>query len=100
LCDEVTNKTDSRQMLERLDRANLFLVRLDDHRGWYRYHRLFADVLQANLRAEHPNHETELHRRASTWFDDQGDPRSAVRHALAANDFEHAADLAGRAVPQ
>ena len=60
-------------MLETLDRDNLFLVPLDDQRRWYRYHHLFADMLQARLLDERPDEVLELHRRASAWHEQHGD---------------------------
>ena len=80
-------------MLEALDRGNLFLVPLDDRRQWYRYHHLFADVLQARLLDEQPDQVPGLHRRASAWFQRNGEQSAAIGHALAAGDFERAADL-------
>jgi LuxR family maltose regulon positive regulatory protein len=68
LCDAVTGRDGGRAMLETLDRANLFLVALDDRRQWYRYHHLFGDVLRARLANEQPDLVVELHRRASAWF--------------------------------
>ncbi len=99
LCDAVLERTGSRAMLERLERANLFLVPLDDQRRWYRYHHLFADVLQSHLRSEQPHLMPELHLRASRWYDDAGEPIPAVRHALAAGDVDRAADLVEAATP-
>ena len=92
LCDAVTGEPGGRATLEALDRANLFLVPLDDSRHWYRYHHLFADMLQAHLQDERPEEITDLHRRASQWYDQHGQPSPAVRHALAAGDIERAAD--------
>ena len=86
-------------MLEALDRGNLFLVPLDDRRRWYRYHHLFADVLQARLLDEQPGQVPDLHRRASAWYEQNGERSEAVRHALAAGDFERAADLVELAIP-
>ena len=86
-------------MLERLDRANLFLVPLDDQRRWYRYHHLFGDLLRSRLLDEHDD-VAELHRRASNWHDQNGEPVAAVRHALAAGDLDRAADLVELAVPE
>jgi LuxR family maltose regulon positive regulatory protein len=80
-------------MLEALERGNLFVVPLDDCRQWYRYHHLFADVLHARLIDEQPDKLRELHRRASDWYDRNGEPSEAIRHALAAADFARAADL-------
>jgi LuxR family maltose regulon positive regulatory protein len=99
LCDAVLERTGSKGMLERLERANLFLVPLDDQRSWYRYHHLFADVLQAHLRSERPDLVPGLHRRASRWYDGIGEPVPAVRHALAAGDLDRAADLVETATP-
>ena len=67
LCDAVTGQGGGKAMLEALDRGNLFLVPLDDRRRWYRYHHLFADVLQARLLDEQPGQVPDLHRRASVW---------------------------------
>ena len=99
LCDAVTGEPGGKATLEALDRANLFLVPLDDSRHWYRYHHLFADMLQAHLRDERPDEVTDLHRRASQWYDQNGQPSPAVRHALAAGDIERAADLVELAIP-
>jgi len=99
LCDAVVGGDGSRAMLEALDRANLFLVPLDDRRHWYRYHHLFADVLRARLLDEQPERMSELHRRASDWYAGNGEPSEAIRHALAARDAEHAADLIELAMP-
>jgi len=99
LCDAVTGRPGGRATLESLDRANLFLVPLDDSRHWYRYHHLFADMLQAHLQDERPDEITDLHRRASQWYDQHGQPSPAVRHALAAGDIERVADLVELAIP-
>ncbi|WP_432841305.1 LuxR C-terminal-related transcriptional regulator [Dactylosporangium sp. CA-092794] len=99
LCDAVTGESGGKARLEALDRANLFTVRLDDNRRWYRYHRLFADVLHARLLDERPEQVAGLHRRASQWYDRHGEPSAGVRHALAAGDVEHAAGLMELAVP-
>ena len=97
--DAVTGETGGKAMLEQLDRGNLFLVPLDDRREWYRYHHLFADVLLARLADEQPDIVPDLHRRASAWYEQHGDPPEAIHHALAAGDVEHAADLMERAMP-
>ncbi|MFZ0166488.1 MAG: hypothetical protein WAL12_23155, partial [Trebonia sp.] len=99
LCDAVTGQDDGKAMLAALERGNLFLVPLDDRRQWYRYHQLFADVLQARLRDERPEEVPDLHRRASGWHEQNGEPSEAIRHALAAGDFERAADLVELAIP-
>jgi LuxR family maltose regulon positive regulatory protein len=93
LCNAVTARADSRSTLEALERGNLFIVPLDDQRQWWRYHHLFADVLQARLIEEQTDRVSELHRRASEWYEQNGSSADAIRHALAAKDFERAADL-------
>jgi LuxR family maltose regulon positive regulatory protein len=99
LCDAVTGQDDGKAKLAALERGNLFLVPLDDRRRWYRYHQLFADVLQARLRDEQPGEVPELHRRASGWYEQNGEPSEAIRHALAAGDFGRSADLVELAIP-
>ena len=98
LCEAVTGNTDSQDVLEHLDRANLFLVPLDATRRSYRYHHLFAEVLRTQLLEARPTEVADLHRRASRWYDGADDPVPAVRHAIAAGDIAHAADLAELAV--
>jgi LuxR family maltose regulon positive regulatory protein len=93
LCDAVTGKTDGKSMLDQLDRANLFLVPLDDRRHWYRYHHLFADVLRAHLLDEEPSLVPVLHRRASEWYEAHGDVAEAIAHAMSAGDAGRAAQL-------
>jgi LuxR family maltose regulon positive regulatory protein len=100
LCDAVTGGDDGKAMLDQLDRANLFLVSLDDRRGWYRYHHLFADVLRARLLDERPAGVEELHRRASDWFEANGDLPEAIAHAMAGMSFERAAELIESAAPE
>ncbi len=100
LCDAVTGGDDSGRTLADLERANLFLVPLDDQRSWYRYHHLFADVLAARLLAEHPEEVSELHRRASAWYAAHHLTVEAVGHALAAEDFDRAAHLMEEALPE
>jgi LuxR family maltose regulon positive regulatory protein len=98
LCDAVTGRRDSKATLVALERANMFVVPLDDKRQWYRYHHLFADVLRAHLHDEQPERTAELHARASAWFEADGDSSHAVSHALAGGDFDRAADLMELAV--
>jgi LuxR family transcriptional regulator, maltose regulon positive regulatory protein len=100
LCDAVTGGTDGTRTLADLERGNLFVVPLDTERSWYRYHHLFADVLHARLLAEHPEQVPDLHQRASAWFATSGLVADAVRHALAAEDFDRAAYLIEEALPQ
>ena len=100
LCDAVTGQDGGQAKLAALERGNLFLVPLDDRRRWYRYHQLFADVLQARLLDEQPGDLPGLHRRASDWYERSGEPSEAIRHALAAGDFERVADLVELAIPE
>ena len=99
LCDAVTGQADGSVRLEALQRGNFFVVPLDDKRQWYRYHHLFAEVLHAYLMEEQPEQVAALHRRASAWFEHHGLVTDAIRHALAAEDFAHAADLVEWAFP-
>ena len=93
LCDAVTGQPGGSTQLETLQRGNFFVVPLDDKRHWYRYHHLFADVLCLHLMAEQPGQVPVLHRRASKWYEQNGSAADAIRHALAGEDFERAADL-------
>ncbi|MCH8093838.1 MAG: tetratricopeptide repeat protein [Chloroflexi bacterium] len=99
LCDAVTGQEDGRGMLETLERGNLFVVPLDDRRQWYRYHHLFADVLQAHSMEQQPDQAPIRHRRASEWYEQNDLPSDAIHHALAAEDFERAAGLVELAAP-
>jgi LuxR family maltose regulon positive regulatory protein len=96
LCDAVTGRTDGQAMLEALERANLFLVPLDEVRGWWRYHQLFADLLRARLQRQDPERAVQLHRNAAAWHDKHGLADEAVRHALDAGDPAWAARLMER----
>ncbi len=99
LCDTVTGQEGGKATLEALDRGNLFLIPLDDRRRWYRYHHLFADVLQARLLDEMPEQVAELHRRATEWYERDGDRHEAIRHAMAGGDLARAADLVELEIP-
>jgi LuxR family maltose regulon positive regulatory protein len=84
----------SQALLNELERANVFLIPLDDHRRWYRYHHLFAEVLRGRLKSgATPATVMNLHRRASIWFEQQGLVAEAVSHALTARDWERATAL-------
>lgn len=98
LCDAVTGGTNSEQMLQLLNQANLFVIALDDERHWYRYHRLFSDLLQRRLQRSHPDMLPDLHRRASLWYEQQDFLAPAIEHALAAQDDERAATLIEKTV--
>jgi ATP/maltotriose-dependent transcriptional regulator MalT len=96
LCDAVTGGTDGQAMLQRVERANLFLVPLDEVRGWWRYHQLFADLLRARLQRQQPERVPELHRAAAAWSEANGLADDGIRHALAAGDASWAARLVER----
>ena len=93
LCDAVTGRADGQAMLEAIEAAGLFLMPLDDVRGWWRYHQLFADLLRARLQQERPDRIAVLHRNAALWYQQHGLPDDAVRHALAAGNAVWAARL-------
>jgi LuxR family transcriptional regulator, maltose regulon positive regulatory protein len=94
LCDEVTGRTDSGELLPALERANLLLVPLDESRQWFRYQHLFADLLRHQLaKAAGEVGVAELHKRASGWYKANGFLREAIDHALAARDWDAAAAL-------
>lgn len=99
LCDAVTGQRNGRATLERLERDNLFVVPLDGERQWYRYHHLFAEVLQVHLLEEQPGEIPALHRRASEWYEANGRRSDAIYHALLAKDPARAADLIELAGP-
>ena len=96
LCDAVCGRGDSQRLLEQIERANLFLIPLDDQRRWWRYHHLFADLLQARLKQADPERVTELHRAAAGWCERHELGDDAIRHALACEDPEWAARLVER----
>src|SRR5215208_6644448 len=93
LCEVLTDRTDGLEMLERLERENLFLVPLDEEGRYYRYHHLFGAFLRERLGRVHPEVILELHRRAGLWYEDDGCLAWAVEHTLAAEAFDRAADL-------
>lgn len=93
LCEAVTGQPDSAQILSQLNDANLFVVRLDDRRQWYRYHHLFADLLRQRLHNYTPDLVPILHRRASQWYEEQEMFGAAINHAFSANDTARAASL-------
>ncbi len=94
LCDALTERDDSHELLLTMEQANLFIVPLDESRQWYRYHRLFAELLRHRLRtAETEDLVISLHKEASEWYEANGFPSETVHHALAARDWERAATL-------
>ncbi|WP_307609937.1 LuxR C-terminal-related transcriptional regulator [Pseudarthrobacter sp. W1I19] len=99
LCEALTGVGGGQGMLEALERDNLFVMPLDDRRQWYRYHHLFAEVLRGRALQELPGRMPELHRLASEWYEQNDLTEDAVHHALAAEDFERAADLIEAVLP-
>jgi LuxR family maltose regulon positive regulatory protein len=94
LCDAVAERDDSREVLLALEHGNLFTVPLDESRQWFRYHRLFADLLRQQLRTVGKQGlAPRLHERASRWYEAEGYPAEAVHHALAGSDWERATTL-------
>jgi len=84
----------SQSILEQLERMNLFVVPLDNERHWYRYHHLFADLLNSSLRQRRTDEEIrELHRQASLWYRDHGNLEEAMTHTMTAGDYELAASM-------
>ena len=92
LCDAVTGRGGSQALLEQVERAGLFLMPLDEVRGWWRYHQLFADLLRARLQ-EQPGRAAGLHRKAAAWYQGHGLADDAIRHAVAAGEMTWAARL-------
>jgi LuxR family maltose regulon positive regulatory protein len=93
LCDALIGGTTSARLLSHLERANLFLVPLDEGRQWYRYHNVFRDFLRGRLEREQPGAFRRLHLSAAQWFADRGSTEEAAAHALAAEDLDRAAGL-------
>ena len=97
LCDALMGNKEgepsAQALLETLERANLFLIALDEEHTWFRYHRLFADALRTRLERTQPGVTRSLHQRASQWFERNGQLEKAIEHALAAQDHDRAASL-------
>jgi LuxR family maltose regulon positive regulatory protein len=96
LCNAVSERQDSDQILDKIERANLFIFPLDDELRWYRYHPLFKDLLQHSLSSAHREMLPVLHLRASEWYESQNFFPLAIDHALKAQDYDRAARLIGR----
>jgi LuxR family maltose regulon positive regulatory protein len=93
LCDAVTGRQGSQPLLEQAERAGLFLIPLDELRGWWRYHHLFADLLRARLQQEQPGRLAQLHRSAAAWYAGHGLADDAIGHAVAAGETLWAARI-------
>ncbi|CAG0998722.1 HTH-type transcriptional regulator MalT [Anaerolineae bacterium] len=99
LCDAVTGVSGSQEMIEKLEKRNLFVVPLDEERRWYRYHHLFADLLKARLYQSEPDRVARLFSRAAAWCEQEGQIAEAVDYALAAHEIDRAAELIERYGP-
>jgi LuxR family transcriptional regulator, maltose regulon positive regulatory protein len=93
LCDRLLEREESAAELASIEKSNLFLVPLDRHREWYRYHHLFHDLLTRELTEREPELVPVLHRRAADWFEENADPESALEHADASGDVDRVARL-------
>jgi LuxR family maltose regulon positive regulatory protein len=93
LCDAVTEGMDSQAVLESLEHSNMFILPMDEEGKWFRYHHLFAEVLQARLKGSQPERLPDLHRRASQWLETSGRAAEAIEHAISGKDFPRAAHL-------
>jgi LuxR family transcriptional regulator, maltose regulon positive regulatory protein len=93
LCDAVTGREGSQARLEQAERAGLFLIPLDEVRGWWRYHHLFADQLRSRLQQEQPGRVPELHRNAAAWYEEHAMADDAIGHAVAAGEMLWAAQI-------
>ena len=91
------DKSSSWQLIRLLKQENLFIISLDAEGHWYRFHHLFQELLQRQLkRDQSPKEIAELHLRASQWYESEGFFKESIKHALAAGDFEHAAEIVER----
>lgn len=97
LCSAITKRDDTQEILEQLERDNLFILPIDNAKEWYRYHRLFADLLNKRLDQKQPGYIPKLRNRASHWFETNGFIEEAIQQALASGDFNRAGDLVNEA---
>ena len=93
LCNAVTGREGSQALLEQAEQAGLFLIPLDEVRGWWRYHHLFADLLRARLRQERPGRAAQLHHNAAAWYSEHDLADDAIGHAAAAGEMLWAARM-------
>ena len=88
LCDAMTGRGDSSRLLSELAATNLFVIPLDDHQHWFRYHHLFQDLLQGELDRAPELSKTDLYERAAAWHEAHGDPGEAFEYARCSHDFD------------
>jgi LuxR family maltose regulon positive regulatory protein len=96
LCNFVRERTDSQQMLDRIEEMNLFVIPLDEHRIWYRYHQLFGELLRQILKQSHPDRLPLLHQKAREWHQSNNLISEAIHHGVAEGNMEQVADLMER----
>lgn len=87
-CNAITGRADSAELLQEIERSNMFMTALDEQHQWFSYHPLFAGFLRAQLERQHPGLAASLHRRAATWYAEQKRPTHAIDHAIASGDRE------------
>ncbi len=95
LCNAVTGRSDSAELLLQLEQSDMFIIPLDNRRNWYRYHHLFAELLQNQLR-QGSEDVSDLHRRAACWFSQEGAVSEALAHAFEIEDYPLATSILGR----
>jgi len=100
LCNAVLNTNTSQSILESIEKDNMFIIPLDTERKWYRYHQLFADLLNQQLRSNTNTDIKELHRKASLWYENENMVLPAIDHAMEAKDYEKAIDLLGHIIKE
>ncbi|WP_292932427.1 LuxR C-terminal-related transcriptional regulator [Noviherbaspirillum sp.] len=92
-CNAVTGRSDSKELLQEVERSNMFMTALDEGRNWFTYHPLFAGFLRAQLERQYPGLCPVLHRRAANWYIEQGRATHAIDHAMASRDKELVLEL-------
>jgi len=93
LCDDLLERTDSANLIERIRQQNLLVIPLDDRREWYRFHHLMTEFLRSELDRRDPSRRAEVHRRASEWFHARADAEGAISHAIRSGDLDRAESL-------
>ncbi len=93
LCEVLSGQKDGQEILQQLERDNLFIFSIDTEHRWYRYHRLFADLLRRRLKQQDADRVAELHRRAGEWYEQNDMVTDAIEQTLAGQDFERAIEL-------
>lgn len=96
LCDAVTGRSDSEDLLNQLCAGQMFVIALDRKPSWYRYHQMFADALKSRLHKACPDHVATLHARAALWFKKNKMPNEAIHHAITGRDWELAERLVAK----